>query len=270
MASFNLHAGVDGWGHPFDPAGPCGALDADIIVLQESWAPDGAPSLACAVGDALGYHVIEQSMARGRRALPVPQGRGWGPVIRPRGDRCTLFLDSEKPLRAVGARSIRYREGIAGTLGVAVLSRLPILDHEAIDLGRNRGDGSHRWAISVAVPWGASTLRVVGTHMSHFTQGSPHQLRQLREVLDSQQHESLVVAGDMNLWGPPLVSLLRGWRRAVRGASWPAWRPHSQLDHILISSALDVTGSGVSSVSGSDHRPVWADLVPSSVKTMRK
>ena len=38
----------------------------------------------------------------------------------------------------------------------------------------------------------------------------------------------------MNLWGPPIHAFLGQWQRAVKGKTWPAWRPHSQLDHILV------------------------------------
>jgi hypothetical protein len=39
VASFNVHGGVDGFGRPFDVIAACGELDADLVVLQESWSP---------------------------------------------------------------------------------------------------------------------------------------------------------------------------------------------------------------------------------------
>jgi len=64
----------------------------------------------------------------------------------------------------------------------------------------------------------------------------------------------------MNLWGPPLSLLLPGWRRAVRGRTWPAWRPHSQPDHIFVNEAVAVGGSSVVRAGNSDHRAVRAIL----------
>ena len=48
-----------------------------------------------------------------------------------------------------------------------------------------------------------------------------------------------VLLGDMNLWGPPVRVFLPGWHRAVKGPTWPAWNPHSQIDHILVRGALE-------------------------------
>ncbi len=263
IASFNLHAGVDGWGHPFDPVPPCQALDADVLIFQENWIPDTGAGLARVIGDTLGYQVVQQPMARGRRALPAAAGVGWGPTVRTRGDRATLFLDSERPLAVPSSTSSRYREGAPGAVGIAVLTRLPLAEIAPIDLGRLRRDGAHRWAVGVTVIWGEQRLTVVGTHMSHIWAGSPRQLRRLWRALEPLREAGpVVLAGDMNMWGPPLVALLPGWRRAVKGPSWPAWRPHSQLDHILVSGAVEVSRSGVAAAAGSDHRPVWIELSP--------
>jgi endonuclease/exonuclease/phosphatase family metal-dependent hydrolase len=64
----------------------------------------------------------------------------------------------------------------------------------------------------------------------------------------------------MNLWGPPVSSYVRGWRRAVTGRTWPALRPHSQLDHIMVTPPVVVTGARIGEFAGSDHRPVVATL----------
>ena len=51
-----------------------------------------------------------------------------------------------------------------------------------------------------------------------------------------------------------------GWRRAVVGATWPAWRPHSQIDHILLRGAIRSARGAVLPDAGSDHRPIRAEL----------
>ena len=59
-----------------------------------------------------------------------------------------------------------------------------------------------------------------------------------------------------------MESFLPGWRRTVRGRTWPAGRPHSQIDHILVRAAdgTEVLHSEVLPGVGSDHRPVRATL----------
>jgi endonuclease/exonuclease/phosphatase family metal-dependent hydrolase len=47
----------------------------------------------------------------------------------------------------------------------------------------------------------------------------------------------------------------------VRGRTWPARRPHSQIDHILVSGEINVRGGEVLPDVGSDHRPVRAELL---------
>jgi endonuclease/exonuclease/phosphatase family metal-dependent hydrolase len=48
--------------------------------------------------------------------------------------------------------------------------------------------------------------------------------------------------------------------RAVQGRTYPAHRPHSQIDHILVSPRLEVLESSVLDDMGSDHRAVRAVL----------
>jgi endonuclease/exonuclease/phosphatase family metal-dependent hydrolase len=64
----------------------------------------------------------------------------------------------------------------------------------------------------------------------------------------------------MNLWGPPVSLLLPGWRRAVRGRTWPSWRPHSQPDHVLVTSVVRVIDGAVVRTGNSDHLAVRAHL----------
>ncbi len=64
----------------------------------------------------------------------------------------------------------------------------------------------------------------------------------------------------MNTWGPLVRRFLPGWHRAVIGSTWPAWRPHSQIDHILCAGVARVVDGSVCPDFGSDHRPVRARL----------
>jgi endonuclease/exonuclease/phosphatase (EEP) superfamily protein YafD len=71
-----------------------------------------------------------------------------------------------------------------------------------------------------------------------------------------------IVAGDCNFWGPGVQAFFPGWVRTVRGRTWPASRPHSQIDHILVrrGDGTEVARSEVLPAVGSDHRPVRATL----------
>jgi endonuclease/exonuclease/phosphatase family metal-dependent hydrolase len=258
VASFNTHAGMDGWGRPYDLTEACRRLDSDVIVLQEVFAPLGATSQADDIAGDLGYTAVELPLAKAwRRKVPIVAGRGWEP-------RRVLPL-REKALR-VGGRAdsgsadlVGYEEG---TWGLAVLCRPPIVRTESLPLGRLRRDFTHRSALLVELGTGGDdhdVFTVIGTHMAHLTAGSPKLLRRLLADLPPKTRPA-ALAGDMNLWGPPLTLLFPGWSRAVKGRTWPAWWPHSQADHILITRAVNVEEAQVIRVGNSDHRAVRARL----------
>lgn len=264
VANFNLHAGIDGWGRPFDTVGSCRSIDADILVLEECWTPadGGRPGTATAIGSALGYTVVEHPLASGRLARPHPRAdQRWMRPFDWRGSAHAIYLDSHRPLGPGVSRSARYGEAEPGQWGIAVLSRFPVTAHRVLDLGHLPRDRVRRAALVLDVDVAGHALTVVGTHMAHLSYGSPVHYRRLGRLLDAGSRSGpAVLAGDMNLWGPPVGALLPGWRRAVRGRTWPAWRPHSQVDHILVRGPVDVLGGEVLPMAGSDHRPVRARL----------
>ena len=249
VASFNVHGGVDGWGRPFDVVGACRQVDADVLVLQETFTPEGQLGLAEEVAVALGYDIQWAPMGRARRYPPSPDAEAdWGPVWRSRPGV------GVKTVR--GARADRAERG---ALGIALLSRLPTAERDVVDLGRMGGDPVRRVALQTRVGGDDGSLMVVGTHMSHLGQGSPVQLRRLHRRLPPPDLAAALL-GDMNLWGPPLSLMFPGWSRAVRGRTWPAWRPLFQIDHILVTRAVTVERAEVLGQAGSDHRPVRAEL----------
>jgi len=48
----------------------------------------------------------------------------------------------------------------------------------------------------------------------------------------------------------------------VRGRTWPAHRPHSQIDHVLVRDDVAVVDGGVLGEVGSDHLPLRVTLRP--------
>jgi endonuclease/exonuclease/phosphatase family metal-dependent hydrolase len=257
LGTFNTHLGVDGWGRPYDLVQECRSLDADVLVLQESWAPDdGGPSSAETVADQLGYTLLhEANMAHCRLFDPAPNASDrWGPRIG--AQTKSLLLDERSKAWFGGTTTRKFTRG---HIGVALLSRVPTNGYKVIPLKVLRRDGAMRMVITCTVELAGGELQIFGTHMSHITHGSHAQYRLLSKLLPPPSVPA-VLAGDMNLWGPPVVSYLRGWRRAVRARTWPAYRPHSQLDHVLVTEGVTVLGSRVGPFAGSDHLPVVVTL----------
>jgi endonuclease/exonuclease/phosphatase family metal-dependent hydrolase len=260
VASFNVHGGVDGLGRPFDVVAACRELDADLLFLQEVWSPASGPPLAARVGDALGYQVQELVMTRARLSAPPDTSvlsPSWGPVLFQRGP-WGLRVGEGRPGRQQAPRPKGAGVVENGTWGIALLSRVALRSTTTIDLDQLRRDPARRRAIAVEVDIDGRPLRVIGLHLSHLSHGSVVQLRALHRLIAVSDSPGVLV-GDMNMWGPPLSALMPGWSRVVRGATWPAWRPMAQLDHILVTAGVRTLGSGqVVPLPGSDHLPVRA------------
>ncbi len=257
VASFNVHMGVDGWGRPYDVTGQCRALGADLCVLQESWTPDdGGPSTATRIAEALGHRVVaEVALAHGRLLSPHPAAdERWGPPLF--GPGKALRLDGE---RWTSSKEPAGRGVVRGQWGIAMVSRLPVRDVEVIPLGQLRRDPARRAVIRGWVDLVGGPIAIHATHMAHITQGSHAQYRLLGSELPPVT-TAAALAGDMNLWGPPVTSYVRGWRRGITGRTWPAARPHSQLDHVMVTPPVRVTRARIGGNAGSDHRPVVVTL----------
>ena len=208
------------------------------------------------MADALGYEVVgEVALAHGRRFGPLPSDSDrWAPW--PGQVRKAFRLDEEDWRARTGPGDRPFEEGRGG---VAMLARVAVHRNEVVHLGQLRRDPARRAVIVGVVDLGGREVSLFGTHMSHITHGSHAQYRRLSRLLPHPDHAA-VLAGDMNLWGPPVSSFFPAWRRAVVGRTWPAWRPHSQLDHILVTPPLSVVRARVAGRAGSDHRPVVATL----------
>jgi endonuclease/exonuclease/phosphatase family metal-dependent hydrolase len=268
VANFNMHAGVDGWGRPFDPIAVCRELGTDVIVLEEQWTSAEAGGRdevgqAEQIGRALGYEVVTCALAEGRRARPDAGATdSWMPPQGLRSGRNALFFDSERPYGPRVTASPRFAEAERGSWGIAVLTRrgMTVDDARTLhlpDLGRDR---VRRAAIVVDLTVEGHPISVIGTHMSHLEFGSHRHYAALKKRLRTEARPDAVLLGDMNLWGPPVRIFLPKWHRAVKGRTWPAHNPHSQIDHILVRGAVQIMAGEVLPDAGSDHRPVRAEL----------
>ena len=96
-----------------------------------------------------------------------------------------------------------------------------------------------RGGLHVVLDVDGTEVDLVGVHLtSRLPYGPPTQLRRLAPQLPRAGRPA-IVAGDCNFWGPGVATFLPGWHATVRGRTWPASRPHSQIDHILRARAVD-------------------------------
>jgi endonuclease/exonuclease/phosphatase family metal-dependent hydrolase len=265
VASFNIHAGVDGWGRPFEAIERCAALEADILVVQEDWCPvDSGAGVADVLAARCGYTLFTATLGRGwRYPPPADAGPRFGPRLT---SERVVGVRLDRPGGAAERRRQRRpppSEGGAerGHWRLALLTRLPVTGSRTIELKRLRRDPARRVALVANLDLAGTPLNVIGVHMAHLNQGSLVQFAQLRRELKAFVGPT-IIAGDMNLWSAPLRVLLPGWSEAVRGRTWPAWRPIAQPDHILVRGELGRSSGEVVACGGSDHRPIRARVWP--------
>jgi endonuclease/exonuclease/phosphatase family metal-dependent hydrolase len=224
--------GTGGHAAPFyDVVAAAKEIDTDVLVLQEAWVPDDADGNIVEIATALGYQVAATfAIAR---------------------------ASCHDQVRLVG------REGPVGDgdWSIAVLSRLPIRQAEVVRIEPQLPrDPGRRAVLRVTVDVDDRPFSVVGTHMPLLKDPVWRLAPAIRAVLPRLDQPG-ALAGDMNMWGWCVSRLApRGWRRAVHGRSYPAHRPHSQTDHILVTPAVEVAESEVIAQVLSDHRPVRARL----------
>jgi endonuclease/exonuclease/phosphatase family metal-dependent hydrolase len=242
LGSFNLHMGrgTPGRDAPFyDVVAAAKQVDVDVLVLQEAWVPDHGndgspfdePDDIARIAEALDYRVaatfaVARAVCHDQIELIAPEG-------------------------SVGD----------GDWVIAILSRLPVEHAEVRRLGPSFPRDPGRRALLVAtVDAGGVPFTVAGTHLPLLTEQALRLVPALRAALPAVDAPA-AFAGDMNMWGWCVDRLTpKGWRRAVRGRTYPSHRPHSQTDHILVTPSVEVIGSEVVRQQMSDHRPVRAHL----------
>jgi len=265
IANYNMHCGMDGWGRPYDYVGAIRALDADVIMLEEAWTSEGddGGGQAAEAARALGYQVAAHTMGRGRRIRPQADApEAWRARAMWADENKALYMDGVRPLPERVRALARWQEAEPGTLGIAVLVRpdLPMEATRLVHMIVLRAVRVLRAALVVDLTVDGVPMSVAGTHMAHLPFGSHRNWTELRRQLQTDARPDAVLAGDMNTWGPLVRLFMPGWRRAVTGATWPTWRPHSQIDHILVRGAVRPVSGAVLPHAGSDHRPVRAEL----------
>ncbi len=261
MATFNLHAGVDGWGRRTRALEHAAALGADVLVCPEMWRGDADEDHFAALSDALGMTGIFVPLARAERSTT-----GTGPATwQPRGAHLHgeygLFFTEHRSLTNAQRARRSSVPADAGQWGLGLLTRLPIDAVTSEPLVRQPRERVRRAIVRADLRLGdGAAFTVFGVHFAHLTHGSFHQFRRVREVAGAvAQHRPVLIAGDFNSWRPPLRLFFPEWRQLVHARTWPARRPHSQIDHVLASGPWLVRDGGASD-GGSDHRALIVDL----------
>ena len=202
-------------------------FDADVVVVPESWRePDGRGLLDDLTNDGYRVEIVEFT---------------------------TMTISSRRSRHSVPGE---------GMWELAVCSRLPVRARRVLPIGHIAGDpAGPRSALECSIDVGGVDVDVVGVHTSSrlWELAPVRHLRALRPQLPRPDRIA-VIAGDCNLWGPPVEALLPGWHRAVRGRSYPGHRPHSQIDHVLVRDDVSVVWGEVLAANPSDHRPVRVRL----------
>ena len=258
VVTYNIHAGVDGYGRGNNAVESAIGLAPELLFVQEVFR--GPTDQYEQMRTTLQLEGTFVSLGSGERVTGAPGGRGWqSPLALLRGEE-GLFFDERRELTshqlAVRATA-QGRE--SGHWGVALLTSLPIVSLTVDELPQLARDKVHRFLIVAELVANDQHFYAVGLHGAHLSHGSLLQYRHVARRLDVLSARlPTVVGGDFNCWRPLLRTVLPRWRSGVRAKTWPAWRAHSQIDHLLFRGPWKL--SNPHAVTGpSDHKALVVD-----------
>jgi endonuclease/exonuclease/phosphatase family metal-dependent hydrolase len=260
VATFNLHAGVDGWGRPTLVLQHAKDLNADILICPEMWRGDDGNDFYDQLATGLSMKGVFAPLARAERIVTASGGTSWQPRLAHFTGEYGLYFSEHRTLSP--AQRLR-RSGVTieeGDWGIGLLTRLALEDVRVESLGRLPRERVRRALIVAKVRDGERAFYVLAIHGAHLSHGSYRQYRRVSDIVASLDPSlPVLLGGDFNSWRPLLRLLLPGWQSLVRARTWPARHPHSQIDHLLGRGPWRRLGGGAID-AGSDHRALWADL----------
>ena len=261
VATFNLHAGVDGWGRPTGAFEHALTLKADVLICPETWRGDEGTDIYQDLATGLGMEGIFVALATGTRMTSGSGGRSWQPFMAHlKGERGLYFSEHRALTKSQSVEHAALRDAQRGQWGLSLLTTLQIEEMRVEQLGRLRRERVSRALIVARLNDGHHSFYVLAVHGAHITHGSRQQYGRINEsALQLDQSLPIIFAGDFNCWRPLLRFFLPGWRSLVRARTWPARHPHSQIDHILGRGPWRILDGGASD-GGSDHQALFADV----------
>jgi endonuclease/exonuclease/phosphatase family metal-dependent hydrolase len=252
FGTFNLLHGrsvVDGQVRDADLVAAVGALDADVLGLQEvdrGQPRSGKIDQTTAAADALGA-----TWWRFAPALVGTPGGSWDPAV-PGGadalDGPSYGVGLVSRLEVLDWRSTSFRPAPVGMpLMVPGRGLVHVPDEPRVVL-----------AATVVGPDGPFT--VATAHLSFVPGWNVWQLRRLVRWLAPMPRPWMLLA-DLNLPGP-LPRLATGWRRLARVPTYPSWRPRIQWDHVLTTAGTrpHVAAVRAERLAVSDHCALLVDV----------
>jgi endonuclease/exonuclease/phosphatase family metal-dependent hydrolase len=261
VATFNIHAGVDGWGRPTSALEHAFTLGADVLICPETWRGEQGSDLYQELSDGLGMQGTFVSLATGKRLTTGRGGKSWQPRLAHfTGERGLYFSEHRDLTKSQRASNSTLDDSQSGSWGLALLTSLSIEEIRVEQLGRLRRERVSRALIVARLNDGQHSFYVLAVHGAHITHGSQGLYRRINEIAGNLDPPlPIIFGGDFNCWRPLLRVFLPGWHSLVRARTWPARRPHSQIDHLLGRGPWKVDGGGASD-GGSDHRALVADV----------
>jgi endonuclease/exonuclease/phosphatase family metal-dependent hydrolase len=183
---------------------------------------------------------------------------------------------------AVSART-KLRSEVLSSSGLAILSRLPLLAEESLDLPTSAADGGRK-ALSAVLETAKGPVRVVSLHLSHLKAEEGDMLRsqQLAAIWSWAKQgwdHPLILAGDFNATRKATCldwlaqqSTITGTDSLLPQATSLRHQPNALIDHILLAGrgsweliAAELCFTGVDAKSGcfaSDHFGILASFDP--------
>ncbi len=252
VVSYNLHGETHGWGpdrfEEKDYTDSLSRWDADVYVLPETWGGETSSDGTSTEKKINDFSYVKQWVFQ--NDLNMCQARAND--CTPRHPKMKMNGDAE----------------------VSIVTPHPIKEVRHFRFTNHKKDSSNNRncvAALIDIP-NHGKIWVLGVHFSaNILQGPLSNLKDLR-VFITQLEETkhpVIVAGDFNLWGWWIKALLgKPYRRAVKGRTWPSWKPHSQIDHILIPKEIILHNSFVANKGHSDHRAIYAEMKRSNWEDM--
>ena len=260
VATFNLHAGVDGWGRPTGALEHAASLEADILICPETWRGDDGTDFYAELQTRLAMTGLFVPLARAERVTSGRAGTTWQPRLAHLTGEHGLYFTEHRSLSSTQRTRRASLNVERGDWGLSLLTRYPVSAIRAEALGRLPRERVRRTLIVADLEVDGRPITVLAIHGAHLSHGSFRQYQRVSAIAsDIDRRRPVLLAGDFNSWRPPLRLFLPGWRTLARARTWPAQHPHSQIDHVLGRGPWRAVSSSASD-GGSDHLALSADV----------